>query len=270
MAAKPLVPDKKTEYFKVDSRRLVVEEGYNERENFGDIDQLVRSIRAGGIKTPLRVYKRGEEYVVRTGHRRTMALRILEKEMVPIMVPIFLVPKGYNPEIAVLDLIVENDSLRLSPWEQAKVLRRLRNFGWEEDRMVEESGLTLNWVRRLLSLVDAPQKLIDLVQQGRVKGTFAIDMIAEGRVEELLQKAAENNLPQSTTEMELFPAPPTGPKPDKITRSDLKPNSWKAFRKWSKGVDENNLPKKKVETFKFLKQIEEGNLKEDDFIEFFK
>jgi ParB-like chromosome segregation protein Spo0J len=266
----PLAKDRKTDYWWVDSRRLVFEEGYNERENFGDIQGLARSIKSGGIKNPLRCFKQGETYVVKRGHRRTMALRILEKEGKVIMVPTLLVPKGYNPEEAILDLIVENDTLPFTPWEQAKVVRRLRNLGWDEDRMVEESGKTLVYIRRLLSLADAPQKLINLIREGRIKGTFAMDMIAEGRVDELIEKAETTKGPAVKEEPELFPAEIEAPrKPDKITKSDLKPNSWKTFRKWSKTVDEKELPAAKAKIFKFLKQMEEGELTEENFIEFF-
>lgn len=272
MAAKPLAKDRHGDYWWVDSRRLKEQEAFNRREDYGDIIAFAKEIRAQGIENlePLECFKQGEDYMIIKGYRRNKALKILEKDGEIIMVRIMLAPKGYSKEMRILDQITGNDGKHFTPWEQAKVLRDLRGLGWSEQTLVERSGKTLFYIRRLLSLADAPQQLINLVREGRVKGTFAMDMIAEGRVEELLQKAEENNLPAPATEMELFPAPPPPPKPEKITRSDLKPNSWKAFRKWSKGVDENNLPKKKIETFKFLKQIEEGNLKEDDFIEFFK
>lgn len=270
MPNKPLADDIRNNYFHVDSRRLIFEEGYNERERFGDIEGLARSIAAGGVKTPLLTYKQGENYVVKRGHRRTLALRILEKEGNIIMVPTLMVRKGYNPEEAIMDLIVENDALPFSPWEQAKVLRRLRNKGWDEDRMVEESGKTLVYVKRLLSLADAPQKLINLVREGRVSGTFAMDCIEDGLVEELLLKAETNKLPAINPELEMFPQEEKVPKAAKITASDLRPNSWKVFRKWAPAVEEEKLSPEKSKFFKFMQQMIKGELTEDDFKKFFR
>lgn len=269
MANAALAKDIKGEYFKVDSRRLIFEEGYNRRENFGDIPGLAAMIKAAGIKNALWCYKKGENYVVKRGHRRTMALRILEKEGKVIMVPILLLPKGYGAEEAILDLIVENESLPFTPWEQAKTLRDLRNFGWSPKDMAERSGKTAVYVRRLLSLADAPQKLINLVREGRVTATFAMDMIAEERVDELLQKADENQLPVPNPELEMFPIE-NQDKPVKITRTDLQLNSWKTFKKWVPEVDENELAPEKAEFFNWLKKMLKGELTEKDFKKFFR
>lgn len=271
MAKARLAKDKKTDYWWVDSRRLIFEDGYNQREVFGDIPGLARSIAKSGIKNPLWCYKRGENYVVKRGHRRTMALRILEKQNPgkAIIVPILLLPKGYNPEEAILDLIIENEALPFTPWEQAKVLRELRNLGWSPDDMAERSGKSMVYVHRLLSLADAPQKLINLVREGRVTGTFAMDMIAEGRVDELLKKADENRLPTPNPELEMFPAENSA-KPPRITRTDLRPNSWKTFKKWVPQVKETELSPEKATFFQWLKQMLDGELTEEDFKKFFR
>lgn len=269
MGAQPLVKDRKTDYWWVDSRRLVFEEGYNERENFGDIKGLADTIRDGGIRTPLQCYKRGEEYVVRRGHRRTMALRLLEKEMVPIIVPILLVPKGYSPETAVLDLIVENEALPFTPWEQAKVARKLRSFGWSPGQIAEKAGKSKVYIKRLLSLVDAPQKIIDLVREGRVSATLAMDLIAEGKTEELIAKAQSQSVVPAKENTELFPSEPSG-KVEKLTKTDVRPNSIKLFKKWSPQIDEKKLPPEKAKFFDFVQRMIQGELTEEDFKKMFK
>jgi ParB/RepB/Spo0J family partition protein len=271
MAEKALAKDRKTDYWWIDSRRLVFEDGYNDREDYGDIEGLAAQIRDGGIRTPLQCYKRGEQYVVRRGHRRTKALRILEKETTPIIVPVFLVAKGYSAEMAVLDLIVENDAKPFTPWEQAKVLRRLRNFGWTPEQMAEKAGKSLVYIRRLLSLADSPQKLIDLVRTKRVSATLAMDTITEGpeAVAVVIEKGEKGQLsPTNGAEEQLSFFEP--PKPEKITKSDLQPNSWKIFRKWMPTVVEKEISPEKAAFFKFLKKMAEGKLTDDDFKKFFR
>jgi len=239
----PLQDSYKRDYWYVDSRRLIVDDEYNAREDYGNIQGLADEIEAQGVTTPLKCYKKGEYYVVIRGHRRRLALKLLEEKGLFLMVPTLTEDKAKaNTEQWVLDLIISNGGKDLTPWEQAKVLLRLENFGWNEKDIIQRSGRSKVYVRRLLSLAHAPQKLINLVREGRVRATLAMDVIAEGTVSELLEKAEQGTLPAPNSEQELFPteAPPVGK--ERITRGDLKPNSWKAFRKWSKEVDIKELP----------------------------
>lgn len=272
MSKTPLARDKKGEYWFVDSRRLIEEEGFNRREDYGDVQQLAREIKAQGLDSlpPLTCFKRGENYVVLRGHRRLRALRILEKDGEILMVRILLERKGYSKEKRLLDQVTENEGKPFTPWEQAKVFRDLRNLGWSAQDIGERSKRSIVYVRRLLSLADAPQKLINLVRQGRVKATFAMDMIAEGRVDELIEKAEKNQLPANPEgEQELFP-PEVSPHPPRITRAALRPNSVKIFKKWIPQADEKKMSPEKAKFFVWLKQMLEGELTEEDFNKFFK
>lgn len=279
MANKALAPDRHGDYWWVDSRRLIEEEGFNRREDYGDIPKMAKEIKAAGVNNlePLLCYKKGEFYVVLKGHRRRAALKILEQEGEILMVRILLAQKGYKKEDMILDQIGGNEGKRFTPWEQAKVLRDLRDLGWSEKDIYGRSGLAMVYIRRLLSLADAPQKLINLVRQGRVSATLAMDMIAEKRVDELIEKAESNALPAPDPEAEptLFPAesttnPEKTGKSGKTTRSDLRPNSWKVFRKWVPKAEEKEIAPEKVEFMDFLKKMIEGKLTEKDFKKFFR
>lgn len=279
MSKQLLAPDKKSDYFIVDSRRLVVDEDFIEREDYGDIDAIVKWIKANGIHNlnPLKCYKRGEDYVIRRGHRRNKAIQKLALESGEvIMVPIMLVKKGESVERQYFEQATENDSKEYTPWEKAKVLRRVRNsFGWSEEKMVEESGWSSVYVRRLLSLADAPERLIQLVRKGKIAGTFAMDKIAEANskkdpkiLEELIEKGESS--PMLQKDPELFGTHGKNDKTPRITQSDLKPNSWKAFKKWAPSVEEDKLPLEKLDAWKLMKKILNGEATEKDFKKFFR
>lgn len=272
MAKEPLAKDKKTDYFWVDSRKLIEEEGYNERENWGDLPGLAKSILAQGVQQPLIVNKKGEYYSVKSGNRRRRACKILEEQGHVILVPVILERRGISPERRVLHQVIDNGGLGFSPWEQAKVMRRMRNFGWSEKDTAAEWGVSTVYVRRLLSLADAPQKLINLVRERRITGTFAMDIIAEGRVEEVLIKAEQNRLPANNAEQDMFSKEyePDPPKPQRITRGDLqRPASFKKVNKWAAAIDENGLPPAKKEAYTLWRKWLDGALTEDDFKNFF-
>lgn len=272
MSAQPLAQDVRNNMYNVDSRRLIEEEGFNRREDYGDIPMLAKSIKAQGLDslTPLTCYKQGENYVVTRGHRRLKAIRILEQNGEILWVRILLERKGYSKEKRLLDQVTENEGKPYTPWEQAKVFRDLRGLGWSEKDIAEHSNRSGVYVHRLLSLADAPQKLINLVRENRVAATFAMDAIAEGLVEDLLEKAEQGEVIDAPVNPDLFPAGPPVVTKEKITRSKLKqPNSWKAFQKWVPAVKEEEISPEKAEMLSFLRRMTLGELTEEDFIKFF-
>lgn len=272
---KPLAADVRGNYFIVDSRRLIEEEGLNRREDYGDIEELAKEIKAQGVDAldPLWCYKKGECYVIIRGHRRRRALKILEKDGEIIMVRILLERKGYSKEMRLLDQITENEGKPYTPWEQAKVLRDLRGLGWSQKTIADRSGKSIVYVRRLLSLADAPQKLINLVREGRVSATFAMDQIAEGKSDELVE--AGEKIPVTPNQDDIgdlfgLAATSTPPAPGRITRSDVqRPNSLKIFKKWVPAVQEEKLPPEKIELLHWLKRFADGELTLEDFNDYF-
>lgn len=269
---KPLAPDKKTDYFWVDSRKLIEEEGYNEREFWGDIPALAKEILAVGVQQALIVNRRGQHYSVKSGNRRRLACQLLvDQGHCPIMVPVILERRGGSPEERVLHQMIDNGGLTYTPWEQAKVCRRLRGFGWNEKDIAERAGKSVVYVRRLLSLADAPQKLINLVREGRVSATLAMDKIAEGKENEIIdtaEKLVSNEIKDDIGD--LFGQPGGRPNIVKVTKSDVqRSNSLKVFKKWVPKLEEEKLPDNKKEILHWLKRMVAGELTIEDLNDFF-
>lgn len=261
--------EKKSDVFRVRPSKLIFDDNFNPREDFGNMDGLTEEIRVGGVKDPVTGYRSGEFIVVKSGHRRTIAAKRIEDEGGDIWVPVLLEPRHYNPENRVLDLLTDNGGLPFTPWEQAKVIQRLLAFGWTAKEISERSGKSLVYIRRLQLLASAPEKVINLVRKKVVSATLVIELMGEGKIGELLERAEKNQLPPLNPDLELFQQEEPVVKTPKITKGDLRPNSWKAFKKWSKDIDEKDLPTAKAKTFKFLKQMEAGELTEENFKEFF-
>lgn len=268
----PLAKDRKGDYWWVDSRRLIEEKGFNRREEYGDIEALAKEIRAQGVDNlaPLECYKQGENYVIIKGYRRRKALKILEEDGEIIMVRILLERKGFSKEMRILDQITGNEGKPYTPWEQAKVLRDLRGLGWSEKDIIQRSGKSKVYVLRLLSLADAPQKLINLVREGRVSGTLAMDKIAEGKAGELIEAAEKSPQLNQDDIGDLFTPPSASPASTRITKSDVqRPNSVKIFRKWMPAVQEEKLPPEKMEVLQWLKRLVAGEVTAEDLQNYF-
>ena len=277
MAQKALLPDRHGDFWWVDTRRLREEEGFNRREDYGDIPALAREIKATGLNQlePLTCYKKGENWVVIRGHRRCRALKLLEKEGEILEVRIIPAPKSFKKEDTILDQITGNEGKPFTPWEQAKVLRDLRGLGWSEKDIQERSGRSKVYVRRLLTLADAPQKLINMVREGRVSATEAMDTIAEGRVDDLIKLGEKKpevppnpEAPGADLQLKLIP-PPAPEIKTRITGSDIRPNPWKVFKKWAPSVQEDKLPPVKLQAWNLILKIRDGEATEEDFRKFF-
>lgn len=267
----PLAPDRQGKIFFVDSRRLRFQEGFNRRKDYGDLEQFLLQIKAAGLDNldPLTCYKEGEDWMVIKGHRRTLAIRIWETQTRDILfVPMIRARNGYNVEKSILEQIAQNQK-DFTPLEKATVVSDMRGMGWSEGQMVKGSGLSAVYIRKLLLLADAPKKLIKLIEEGRLTGTYAMEVIADGKVEEVITKAEQGQPVETPHSPTLFVVSPPTPAAGKITKSDIRPNPWKIFKKWASTVEEEKLPPVKLEAWNLLIKIRDGEATEEDFKNFF-
>ena len=66
----------------IDPRQIKIEEGFNTRTDYGNIDELMNSIIENGVKIPLRGFKDGDFYIITDGHRRlTATMKAIENEL---------------------------------------------------------------------------------------------------------------------------------------------------------------------------------------------
>lgn len=254
----------------VQPSKLIFDPDFNPRERMGDMKGLKNEIRAQGVKDPLTGYRKGDKIVVKSGHRRTIVCQELEKEGVEIWVPVLLEPQNYNVEQRVLDLWTDNGGLAFTPWEQAKILKRLLNFNWSEEKILKESGKSKTYIHRLKLLLAAPQKAIDLIHQGRATATQVMDLIADGKIQDLLKKAAENQLVAQQPELDMFQQSEEvvvqQPKPERIKPSDLsRPVSFKKVGKWMSSIDKKALAPDKRKSFELWDDWINGRLTQERF-----
>ncbi len=252
---------------------LLIDEGWNPREDYGDMDALVAWIEKNGTEQlpPLTGYFKGDRIVVKSGHRRHKAICIVSDRGAELLVPMIMEKKDYSVERRVADVAKDNGGLNLKPWEKAKIVGRLTGFGWGEKRIVEELGWSLVWIRKLYALWNAPERVIKAVKGKEASATLVMEMLVKGETELLLQKLEEGTIekPSSETlEGELFPGEPRSKK-TKITERIIRPNSVKIFKKWSPSVDADKMAPEKREVFELVTKLIKGELTEKDLKKFF-
>lgn len=154
------------------------EEGYNVREDYGDLDELAESLAKNGQKEPLTVRMSGDgkTAVLVNGHRRIRALPLANTKFGASFKAAWCIPeeKGANEESRIFDLFTRNSGKPLTPMEQAIAIKRLVDFNWKIKDIAAKIGKKVKYVNNILDLCAASKELRDAVQSGVISTTAAV------------------------------------------------------------------------------------------------
>jgi ParB family chromosome partitioning protein len=120
----------------------------NIRAQYNGIDELKASIRQHGLLQPITVYKDGDGYSVKTGHRRYIACRQLYQEAPQRFHSIRCIISGAE-NIAIIQLVENVQRVDLSQFDLFNTLTNLK-----------KQGLTLKQIADLIGKSEASLKVI--------------------------------------------------------------------------------------------------------------
>lgn len=261
---------KRGDLFKIPYSKIQVQEGLNIRKDFGDMKELVESIRQNGIKVPLRGFKNKDFYTVTAGHRRLKAAGILAAEGIEILLPMVLHEKGTTDEAIMLEMFTTNDGKPLTALEMAEGISRLIAYGWNEKEIAAKLGKSTVHVNNLNRLAQLPKAAKKMVENGTVSATFMIDRIKENTVEDFLADSAGWQAEHGGQEgQEAAPAKGKKKKQAKLTTKHLTENSLKNFKRFSK-QHATIFPTTEVETvYWIVTDIAQNKWSYDDMVNYF-
>lgn len=247
---------------------IEVEEGFNPRKDYGDIDSLAKSIAENGMKNPMRGYKLPEgKYLLTDGHRRLRASQQNQDKNpdVEILVPFIIDKDEKSPEQRVIDVLVCNDGKKLNPIEEAEVINRLVNFGMSEKDIAKKTGLTTVYISNLKLLYNAPTKVKNHITSNMVSATLAMAVLRDTKNYDEAVKTIEKGVEYAKSK---------GKK--KVVKRDLdkaqgKVNSYSALGKCFKAAnkEERVVRKDKQELYEFSHKILNGELTREQLEEMF-
>ena len=158
-----------------------------------EMQNLVDSINERGILTPLTVRKiSGTEYEIISGHRRFYAAKKLGFELIPA----FIYELTYEEAvIAMVDANLQRE--HILPSEKARAykmkLDALRHQGqtsaqlgqkWSVEQVAEDSPDSRSQVQRYIRLNNLIPELLDLIDEGRIAFTPAVELSYLNEVEQ--------------------------------------------------------------------------------------
>lgn len=166
---------------------LVVPSGLNVRIHDADyeerVDEVKDSILANGfykhMPLPGFVGKEGDQqliYIVGGFTRLEAARRAAKEDPSLETVPVVLKPGGTSMADLTLALAMDNTGRPLKPYERSIVVKRLTNFGWEEDEIAKKMTVSGEYVKQLLFMQSLPNAIHKMVINGEVSVGHAVDM----------------------------------------------------------------------------------------------
>ncbi len=176
---------------------LRITKDYNIRTHYGDMEELVRSIRANGVLTPFEGVDRGTHLDVRRGHRRHRAVGIARKEIESELkgatgaarkelaaqfdrlasVPFTPYEGGSLDEQ--YDLDISNSGLPLSLMEKARLYQRLmKDFKQSEADIKRRTGISKTALANCFLLLNgACDGLIAAIESGKMSGSLGVELV---------------------------------------------------------------------------------------------
>jgi ParB-like chromosome segregation protein Spo0J len=177
----------RSDLFRIDPTLIVVKEAWNARdfsdpENMRHVETLAESIREVGVLEPLTVFMEDGQPVLTNGESRLRAVRLLLEQGVEIKtVPVQTEPRHASEADRFASQITRNSGKPFTVLEQSQVFGRLVGFGWAERDIAARGGITIERVRQIMSLNQAPETTKKLIRSGKVSATVVQRIVAKAK-----------------------------------------------------------------------------------------
>jgi len=189
------------------------------RDDLGDVESLVESIKESGLVQPLAVQHKGDTYILLAGERRLTALKELGHEEVLVRI--------YEGELTELDrLLIENAEnyhrKDLEYYEQCRLSRRMHELHVEKygekistspdapghglAETAEIAGVSKSTIQREIVIADAIDAFPELFDRCKTKSDASkvISMLEEQVVREELARRIEEEAPSDESTFDVL------------------------------------------------------------------
>jgi ParB-like nuclease domain len=182
-------------YISVD--KIQVNEGWNIREDYGDIESFAKHILDNGITFPALVgHVENDVFYVTQGHRRRLAsLKALELGAdLSKGLPCVLEPKSKSPEERIAEQISTNEGKSYTPLEKALVVKKLASFHWDAKQISKCTNIQLPQVYNYIKYICPQSNLVlQMIRDNKVSLSVVLDVAKEVGVKKTYERLCELN-----------------------------------------------------------------------------
>jgi ParB/RepB/Spo0J family partition protein len=166
----------------MDPRLIRIEKGHNPRdyrlpENRAHLDSLKVSIATAGVRQPLLCRLDGGQCILVDGESRlTAVLELINEGHEILNVPVMQV-NANNEDDRIAIAVGANTGKPLSEWELGGAFKRLSGFGWGNDQIASQFGITAQKVAKCIELADMPQEVKQMLSERAITPALAITTV---------------------------------------------------------------------------------------------
>jgi ParB family chromosome partitioning protein len=213
---------KRKDYFQVDPKNIVVKNGFNIREDMGDMLSLMQSIQELGLQIPIKAKKiyGTEQYELIDGHRRMLAINGLIENGVEIDYVDVIIFSGDESDKILSMLVTGTGQKPLTEFEQSEGIGRLVDVGERPDDIAKKIGKSTPHVYHLLKIYSLPEKYKQKIKEGYISGYTMLELFEQYSEEELDEEleAVINDAQKSSKSGEIKKATQKNVKKEKVLK----------------------------------------------------
>lgn len=188
-----------------------INEKWNAREDYGEIDTLSQSIESDGVKEPVRVFIDNDEdgnevYYLTDGHRRhAAALEAINRTGSVIYIPSIVEPRGKGNADRMLDQIIFNDGKPLSSFEIGKAATQANKYGYSIQEIANKTGKTVTMVYNYINVNNAVPALRNALRNEEISFSAALEIVRRSKDHDTQLKYLKEAQKCATDESSQFP-----------------------------------------------------------------
>lgn len=155
---------------KIQLDKIVIREGFNVRQDYGDLNGLATSILENGQTIPGRVDVLSDgSFMLVDGHRRFKAIQMLSDMGHDANYFKAIVNNSRTTEEQrILQMFTTQDNQPLKPEEVAELISRLINLGYTQAEVSRKIGKTPAYISQMLSFANESPIIKDQVKNGNL------------------------------------------------------------------------------------------------------
>jgi len=163
----------KNDYIKVLLKNVVVEEGFNVREDLTGIDELAKSIAMNGQVVPGIGHKvRGtDQYTLTAGHRRFAAIKLANEKYGAKITHMNVMAGSSDEKERVTAMLLDGDaSHSLTNEEMVKGIARLLDLGVAKKEIIASLAIGDSQAQKynLVKAAEAPKAVLKMIEEGQL------------------------------------------------------------------------------------------------------
>lgn len=182
---------------KLDPRVIVKKENPRGEIDNLHVSELKNSIRKQGVINPITVNKtsNGVYELVSGYHRLTTVLQLIDEGWnEDYEIPCFV--KELSPEEAAIEAYLSNEAKSNTLVALGNTILTLRKYGFQDDEISKRIGVPLNKVRRAIVVIEAPERLLNMVKNNVLSETQLYELILRNEYDyDLVEQTIKEALP---------------------------------------------------------------------------